>query len=203
MIDAALEAFDEYGYDTATTRDIANRAGCSETLLFRYFGGKRGLLLAVIARLLDDTKTSPLLAESKASSLQEEIEDILRGALDRYWVHRRSLKVIIAESITDPDLGSTLVQSVHREGLERVKERLRWHLETDGMPDADLTALANGVQGIGHYLGFQGQLVWTMDRDELRKIAVRFARILTLGIAAATATSRGAQTVASRPLAGR
>jgi AcrR family transcriptional regulator len=43
LIDAANAVFAEHGYDAATTRAVAERAGCSEGLIHRYFGGKRGL----------------------------------------------------------------------------------------------------------------------------------------------------------------
>ncbi|WP_160573830.1 TetR/AcrR family transcriptional regulator [Actinomadura physcomitrii] len=43
MLDAGRTIFGEYGYHRANTRDIAERAGVAEILLFRHFGSKRGL----------------------------------------------------------------------------------------------------------------------------------------------------------------
>src|SRR5215510_9913328 len=54
MTDAAVALFSEEGYSAVSTRRIAERAGCSETLLLRYFGDKRGLLLAICDDLKDD-----------------------------------------------------------------------------------------------------------------------------------------------------
>ena len=42
LLEAAVELFNEYGYD-APTREIADRADVSETLIFRNFGNKAGL----------------------------------------------------------------------------------------------------------------------------------------------------------------
>jgi AcrR family transcriptional regulator len=42
LLEAATDLFNERGY-TASTRDIADRANVSETLMFRYFGSKAGL----------------------------------------------------------------------------------------------------------------------------------------------------------------
>src|SRR3954468_10850151 len=43
LLDTARRLFTEHGYAGATTRQIADEAGVSEPLLFRYFGNKAGL----------------------------------------------------------------------------------------------------------------------------------------------------------------
>jgi AcrR family transcriptional regulator len=43
LIEAARDVFNDRGYSGASTREIADRAGVSETLMFRYFGNKAGL----------------------------------------------------------------------------------------------------------------------------------------------------------------
>lgn len=53
LLGAARELFAERGHRATTTRQIAERAGVSEELIFRYYGSKDGLLQeAVIAPLL-------------------------------------------------------------------------------------------------------------------------------------------------------
>lgn len=47
--DAARQVFAERGYAAATTKEIARVADASETLLFRYFGDKRGVFKAAVA----------------------------------------------------------------------------------------------------------------------------------------------------------
>ncbi|MFG3116193.1 TetR/AcrR family transcriptional regulator [Streptomyces sp. NPDC048197] len=50
LLDAAAELFAERGYERATVRDIAARAGANQALLFRYFGTKKALFGEVMAR---------------------------------------------------------------------------------------------------------------------------------------------------------
>ncbi|MFK0290185.1 TetR family transcriptional regulator [Streptomyces sp. NPDC090442] len=50
LLDAASELFAERGYERATVRDIASRAGVNQALLFRYFGSKKALFGEVMAR---------------------------------------------------------------------------------------------------------------------------------------------------------
>lgn len=48
ILRAARAAFAEHGFAGATTRDIAERAGATEALIFRHFGSKAGLFEAAI-----------------------------------------------------------------------------------------------------------------------------------------------------------
>ena len=46
LIDAANAVFAERGYDCATTREIAERAGLTKRTFFRYFSDKREVLFS-------------------------------------------------------------------------------------------------------------------------------------------------------------
>src|SRR5579863_2410199 len=55
VLDAALEEFGERGYHGASTEDIARRAGISQPYVFRLFGTKKELFIAVAARCFRET----------------------------------------------------------------------------------------------------------------------------------------------------
>jgi AcrR family transcriptional regulator len=72
--DAAREIFAERGY-RATTREIADRAGVSHELIFRYFESKEKLLFdAVVTPLLDavDGLHRGWIADNSLRSLSRE-----------------------------------------------------------------------------------------------------------------------------------
>ncbi|MEV0620349.1 helix-turn-helix domain-containing protein [Nonomuraea sp. NPDC050404] len=48
LIDAAEQAIHRFGISGATTKRIAHQAGCSEALLYKHFGNKEELFLAVL-----------------------------------------------------------------------------------------------------------------------------------------------------------
>ena len=50
LLDAALRAFAEHGYEGATIRDIAAEAQVAPGLLYHYFAGKQALLQALFER---------------------------------------------------------------------------------------------------------------------------------------------------------
>ncbi|MFI0816460.1 TetR family transcriptional regulator [Streptomyces sp. NPDC021098] len=49
LLEAASALFAERGYERATVRDIAERAGVNQALLFRYFGSKKALFGEVVS----------------------------------------------------------------------------------------------------------------------------------------------------------
>ncbi|MBD0711640.1 TetR family transcriptional regulator [Streptomyces sp. CBMA291] len=73
MLDAARDLFAERGYEAATVRDIAERAGVNQALIFRYFGSKQGLLTKVVTR--------DGLEQVRATPPEELFETALRSML--------------------------------------------------------------------------------------------------------------------------
>jgi len=51
LIEAATTLFSELGYDGTSVNDIAKRAGMNVSLISYHFGGKQGLLEAVMGKL--------------------------------------------------------------------------------------------------------------------------------------------------------
>ncbi|ATL69727.1 TetR/AcrR family transcriptional regulator [Nocardia terpenica] len=74
VLAAAKELFAERGYERATVRDIAARAGVNQALLFRYFGNKDELFRAAIADqgriLIEEGPADALLSRLLGRSLE-------------------------------------------------------------------------------------------------------------------------------------
>src|SRR3954451_13814168 len=128
IIAAAREAFIEHGYDNASLRDIAKRAGITHQGLLRHFRGKPELLLEVL-RQRDTTaraRAGELLAAGTSGAatasriLQDELRDpemlqlwtTLEAAAARpdhpaheYFVERqRHWKALVARDLREGDL---------------------------------------------------------------------------------------------------
>jgi AcrR family transcriptional regulator len=56
ILDAAVEAFTEHGFNATSLRDVAARAGLSHTGLLHHFPDKAGLLEAALDRMFDETR---------------------------------------------------------------------------------------------------------------------------------------------------
>ena len=124
MTAAAVELFSEEGYSAVSTRRIAERAGCSETLLFRYFGDKRGLLMAICNDLRDDDTRlrRPLEAFEDVARVHRALPARVVRALEAPGT--RSSRSSIAALINDPEMTADFAQK-HDEAVDYVAGVLR------------------------------------------------------------------------------
>jgi len=96
---AALEAFAECGYDGASIRDIANRAGLSVPGLYHHYPSKQALLAelmtTVMAELLDRSRRALASADDSAS---ERFNAVVESLL-RFHMFRREQAFVGASEI--------------------------------------------------------------------------------------------------------
>ena len=108
ILDAALQLFYEHGYKGTTTRAIAERAGVNEVTVFRNFGSKRGIFIAVIKREAD------VMEELNSFVLEltgDMVEDLTTAGtrITREMVSRAKLvKIIMVEAATDPEVWESI-----------------------------------------------------------------------------------------------
>lgn len=71
MIEAAIEVFGSVGYDGATTRQLAERAGVNQAAIPYHFGGKRELYVAAAQAIADymRSRIEPLIDELRTASV--------------------------------------------------------------------------------------------------------------------------------------
>ena len=181
MIEVALELFAEHGYGPVSTRQIADEAGCSETLLFRYFGDKHGLLQAISKGILDQPSTIPDTL-SQCEDPGELIEHYLLRVFEGVRQRAPALKVVVAALVNEPDM-ATDFKLMHDREVEVVAKELR-RLQVAGTvdPDVDIGAVATAVEETGFALGFLMQVVYAVPRRELEVIARNFAGPLGRGL---------------------
>jgi AcrR family transcriptional regulator len=79
LLAAAKEVFSEHGYDNATVRTIAARAGVDPAMVNHWFGGKQGLFAAAVLRL-------PLTAAELLAHLLDGDSDTVAERLVRVFV---------------------------------------------------------------------------------------------------------------------
>lgn len=185
LMDAAMQVFAEHGYDAATTREVAEHSGCSEGLIHRYFGGKRGLLLAIL-----HAKTETLTEQMQrdlpdAASLEDELRQLLRGPLDYIWEHRDFMRVCVSRAAIDPEVGRVFGDHLERKRTAVIGAKLRRHQAAGRIrPDIDVDAVAHLIGGMNLTTGFFAQVVFGADRAAVQRIVDDAASALLRGIAA-------------------
>jgi AcrR family transcriptional regulator len=183
LIEAATAVFAEHGYEGATTTEIAQRAGCSEGLIHRYFSGKRGLLLAIMDTKVAEAVEDFASALPDCGTVEEEIEQIILWDLKILWERRDFMRVAVSEATISPEIGRMVSDGVTKPRVKLVLRKLRRHLDGGRVrDDIDLVAAAEAIAGLGFELGFMSQVVQGIDRESVRRLAVDVAAVLGRGI---------------------
>ncbi|WP_160150133.1 TetR/AcrR family transcriptional regulator [Nonomuraea solani] len=84
IIDAAEQAIHDFGIAGATTKRIAQRAGCSEALLYKHFAGKEALLLAVLLERLPALAPALTGLRRRTGDLDADLAEFALAALRFY-----------------------------------------------------------------------------------------------------------------------
>jgi AcrR family transcriptional regulator len=139
---AAVDEFGEQGYDGATIRLIAARAGVDSALVHHYFGTKADLFAEAIGIPLRPDIDVPGILAGPRDEIGERLIRYVLQAFERPEVRRRGvllLRAAIGSKVTTPLLAGFL----SRELLSRVAGAL--HVE-----DADLRAslVASQIAGM-------------------------------------------------------
>ncbi|MBK9168449.1 MAG: TetR/AcrR family transcriptional regulator [Bryobacterales bacterium] len=159
LYESALALIAERGYEAATLRDVAARAGVSPALLYRYFPSKRSVVLA----LYDE------LSEAFAGKTRE----MPRGRWRDRFIHtlELSLRVLGPHRVTLRALVPVLVgdagEGVFAEATASSRVRVQAAFETAvaGATDVPEARLA-GAAGRMLYLIHLGVILWwLLDRS--------------------------------------
>lgn len=111
ILDAALEVFYEGGYEGATTRAIAERAAVNEVTLFRHFGSKRELFLAVIKRETDIMHEVRRFDLRPSEDLVGDLARAGRHITDNMVSRAKLVKIIMMEAGKDPEVWERVQQA--------------------------------------------------------------------------------------------
>ncbi|CAN7218049.1 TetR family transcriptional regulator [Microbacterium maritypicum] len=142
IIAAAVDDFSEKGYDGATIRSIAARAGVDSALVHHYFGTKADLFAEAVGIPLRPDVDVPGILAGPRDEIGDRLIRYVLEAFEQPEVRRRGvmlLRTAIGSRLTTPLLAGFL----SRELLSRVARRL-------DVDDADLRAslVASQIAGL-------------------------------------------------------
>ena len=103
IIAAARELFEQKGTRGTTTREVAERAGVNEATLFRHFGSKSALLVAMRETCSNDERFRSVLASLAGSDLQRDLVAIAGAAAEHMLEKRAMICVSLAEDAAGTD----------------------------------------------------------------------------------------------------
>lgn len=154
LIEAARAEFSERGIETATTRGIAERAGCNEVTLFRHFESKQRLLAAVVQDVSVEFSEVCECKGGYSGELREDLERFARVYDDSLQRCEGMARALIGEGRRRPTLCKELIGDVlepfHRSiaaCLDEAKAVGRVREDVDAMAFAEIftSALMGGL----------------------------------------------------------
>lgn len=176
IVEAATRRFQKDGYNGATMAEIAAEAGVVVETIYRNFGGKVGLIEAVVeAAVAGGTARSEVPSEQRPAikALIEEPDP--RRKLDMYaatqpGIHRRAggLRKALREAATvEPSLQAVheRLESIRLEGMERFAQ----HLHDSGVLQVGLSIteardLLWAINSVAMYEALVDDRRWSIER---------------------------------------
>lgn len=163
LLDAAKVVFAERGFDAATTREIAGRAGVNEQLIQRYFSGKSGLLLAVVERYWREEAGGCDLPPPD-DDLETDLGRFLHAQLKHSWKCRDFTRVVLARALVDQAVADEMARTLSESRIPCLLKRLEGYRDRGAIAaDADLANVAAGIATLSFGLGFLDQVVFGRD----------------------------------------
>jgi AcrR family transcriptional regulator len=155
----ATGLFAERGYDGATLREVAERAGVSASLLYRYFPSKRSVVLAFYDELSDvyalETAAVP------RGKWRDRFAFALAASLRVLGPHRNTLRALAPAMVGDGEEG--LFARATAFSRERVLAAFR--AAVAGATDAPAGRLAEALARVLYLLHLAVILWWLLDRS--------------------------------------
>jgi AcrR family transcriptional regulator len=110
IIQGAAQVFAQRGYEGATTRTIAQAAGVNEVTLFRHFGNKKNIFMAVIERFSALPSLRSALAEQLTGNYYEDLITLGNHFLARMLEHRKSILMSLCTAERLPEIRDIVAQ---------------------------------------------------------------------------------------------
>ena len=151
LINAAMELFAAQGVTETTTKAVAELAKVNEVTLFRHFGNKHGLLLAVISEspVFKELGESLKMQANQTTSVYQALKDYCEDRLQALEKVPDLMRSLVGEAGSfsveyRQALGRSLTQANHyvTEYLATVMEREQLHTQ---MPAQKLASLLNSM----------------------------------------------------------
>ena len=147
LIDAALALLTQQGITETTTKQIAELAEVNEVTLFRQFGNKQGLVLAVLEESEMFTRLATALGQNidRTCSPDQRIRTYAQSFLELLDAAPELLRSIVGESSKSP----TETKEALGRGIQQVNQQLLTELGggTEGLSDRSVRVLNSTLLG--------------------------------------------------------
>jgi AcrR family transcriptional regulator len=195
LLTSAREVFAEKGYRGGTTRDIAERAGMTEPMVFRHFGSKASLFeeaaVEPVVAFMDDYVAEWGAREHGSADPVREVRDFISRLLEVMRGDRQLLAAILAAGQFDDALAPAALRL--QQAFGRIIEMFEGMVETEftlrRLDAPDRPAFARVLLGI--VIAFSLHADWLAIGDDphdvgFNRMLDEAARLSVFGVGSAS-----------------
>lgn len=175
ILQAASQLFAEKGYESTRTLEIAKAAGANEALITRYFGGKEGLLIALMkdqAVLKNSFKHKDELLDRFPSS--DEVKDFKDGILTFFKNGEKAIemkdqfaRIGCARALVDPEMAEVIRSHIVDQHLPEVTKQLKTYYDDKRVKKAELEAIAFLIMSVNFNMNFMGRKIYNVEGEKI------------------------------------
>lgn len=178
LIQAATQLFASKGFDGTRTLEIAQRAKVNEALIARYFGGKEGLLIAV---LQNDTATPKFLSEQACPASgwipnfgdEKDLKSALKvffKAGQKHLEERHSfISITLSQALIDPKMADLLRNKVMGQDIAIMTANLEKYFKKK-FKSSELEPLVMLLMASNFSMNFMGRMVHRIDDKKVDRV---------------------------------
>jgi AcrR family transcriptional regulator len=186
IVAVAAELFAQKGFRGTTTKEIADRAGVSEAIIFRHFATKDDLYRAILDYKLKET--AKRMQENLNEAASRKDDDAYFGLLayEMLEFHRRDrtlMRLLLFSALEGHDLSEIFFHSTAREMKNQIRRYIKQRIADGAFRLIDPAVAARAFMGM---VLNQAQVRNIFRDDDLRfsnkQLADRFVDIFLNGI---------------------
>jgi AcrR family transcriptional regulator len=175
LIKAATVLFAAKGFDGTRTLEIAKKAKVNEALITRYFGGKEGLLVAVLEENeskksasggtgLDTTETSFcwIPEYDPDLDLKETLKAFFKAGLKHFEEKESLIRITLSQALVDPKMGQMLREKTLEQSFPVMLGVLKKHFGKK-IPTSELESMVMLLMATNFAVNFMGRMVHGVD----------------------------------------
>jgi AcrR family transcriptional regulator len=176
ILSAASKLFAEKGYESTRTLDIAKEARANEALIGRYFGGKEGLLVALMKeraamKHVKDIESCAALdrfpSADDAKNLKDAILTFFKNGNRALGIKEQFARIACSRAMVDPEMADVIRTHIIDENLPQMVAQLKTHFQDKKVKKADLEALAFLLMSVNFNLNFMARKIHKIENERI------------------------------------
>ena len=177
ILEAAAESFQTLGYARSTTQAIATQAGVAEVTLFRHFGDKQKLFLAVAQQIGGGPGIDQLEAQL-TFDLETDLRLISQHILAFFLAQQNAIRMLMFEAIHFPEMKAALAQNP-RGAMQLLESYFQQQVEADRLQPINPSATAQAFVSMlfGYAVGVEPVQSLLPTEISQKAITEEFVRI--------------------------